>query len=124
MGISVKAVTGYFGNTRLAVPPQIISSMHKALKNAGIPVKARELAKHLTFEEAKIVIELTRKAGSEDEKTELTRKLQGYPADELLDIWDQTASRDGIVPGTPREKIRAGFRENMSWHRYIRWPLR
>ncbi|QTA84438.1 phosphoribosyltransferase [Desulfonema magnum] len=77
MGISVKAVTGYFGNTKLAVPPQIISSMHKALKNAGIPVKARELAKHLTFEEAKIIIELAKKAGSENEKTELTRKLQG-----------------------------------------------
>ncbi len=51
--------------------------MHKALKNAGIPVKARELAKHLTFTEAKIIIELTNKAGSENEKTELTRKLQG-----------------------------------------------
>ncbi len=76
MGISVKAVAGYFGNTRLSVPPQIISSMHKALKNAAIPVKARELAGHLTFAEVKIVIELINKAGSENEKTELTRKLQ------------------------------------------------
>ncbi len=77
MEIPVKAVTGYFGNTRLSVPPQIISSMHKTLKNAGIPLKARELAKHLTFTEAKIIIELTNKAGSKDEKAELTRKLQG-----------------------------------------------
>ena len=77
MRISVNAVAGYFGSTRLSVPPQIISSMHKALKNAGIPVKARELAKNLTFAEAKIVIELTKKAGSENEKAELTRKLQG-----------------------------------------------
>jgi len=76
MEISVKAVAGYFGNTRLSIPPQIISSMHKALKNAGIPVKARELAKNLTFSEAKIVIELIKKAGLEDEKAELTRKLQ------------------------------------------------
>ncbi len=73
MGISVKAVAGYFGNTR---PPQIISSMHKALKNAGISVKARGLAKNLTFAEAKIIIELTNKAGTEDEKEKLTRKLQ------------------------------------------------
>lgn len=72
----MKAVVGYFGNTKLAVPPQILSSMQKALKNAGIPVKARELAKNLTFAEAKIVIELIRKAGSEDEKKELTIKLQ------------------------------------------------
>ncbi len=77
MGVSVKAVVGYFGNTRLSVPPQIISSMRKALKNAGIPVNARELAKHLTFAETKIIIELTNKAGSEDEKEKLTRKLQG-----------------------------------------------
>ncbi len=53
VGIAVKAVAGYFGNARLSVPPQIISSMHKALKNAGISVKARELAKNLTFAEAK-----------------------------------------------------------------------
>lgn len=76
MGIPVKAVAGYFGNTKLAVPPQIISSMQKALKNAGIPAKARELAKNLTFAEAKIIIELIRKAGSENEKKELTVKLQ------------------------------------------------
>ena len=76
MGISVKAVVGYFGDTRLSIPPQIISSMHKALKNNGIPVKARMLAKNLTFAEAKIIIELINKAGSEDEKAELTRKLQ------------------------------------------------
>lgn len=77
MGISVKAAAGYFGNARLSVPPQTVSSMNKALKNAGIPVRAREVAKNLTFAEAKIVIELIKKAGSEDEKTELTRKLQG-----------------------------------------------
>jgi len=77
IGISVKAVAGYFGNTRLSVPPQTVSSMHKALKHTGIPVKARELAKHLTSEEAKIIIELINKAGSENEKAELTRKLQG-----------------------------------------------
>jgi len=76
MGISVKAVIGYFGNARLSVPPQIVSSMHRALKNAGIPVRAREVAKNQTFAEAKIVIELIKKAGSEDEKTEITRKLQ------------------------------------------------
>ena len=77
MGISVKAVAGYFGNARLSVPPQTVSSMNKALKNAGIPVRAREVAKNLTFAEAKIVIELIKKAGSEDEKEKLTRKLQG-----------------------------------------------
>jgi hypothetical protein len=77
MGIPVKAVAGYFGDTRLSVPPQIISSMQKALKNAGISVKARKLAKHLTFTEAKIITELINKAGSEDEKAKLSRKLQG-----------------------------------------------
>lgn len=46
------------------------------LKNSGIPVKARELAKNLTFAETKIIIELINKAGSEDEKAELTRKLR------------------------------------------------
>jgi len=76
MGISVKAVAGYFGNARLSVPPQTVSSIRKSLKNAGIPVNARELAKNLTFAETKIVIELIRKAGSEDEKEKLTRKLQ------------------------------------------------
>lgn len=77
LGIPVKAVAGYFGNTKLAVPPQIVSSMQESLKNAGIPVKARELAKNLTFAESKIIIELIRKAGSEDEKKKLTNKLQG-----------------------------------------------
>lgn len=75
IGISVKVVAGYFGNTKLSVPPQTISSMHKSLKNAGISVKARELVKHLTFEEAKIIIGLINKIGSENEKAELTRKL-------------------------------------------------
>ncbi|HHC24591.1 MAG TPA: hypothetical protein ENK58_04140 [Desulfobacterales bacterium] len=76
MGISVKAVAGYFGNARLSVPPQTVSSVRKSLKNAGISVNARELSKNLTFAEAKIVIELIKKAGSEDEKTKLTQKLQ------------------------------------------------
>ncbi|CAN2040182.1 conserved hypothetical protein [Candidatus Magnetomoraceae bacterium gMMP-15] len=40
-------------------------------------------------------------------KQNLPKNYKGYPIDELLDIWDQIAHRDGIVPGTPREKIRA-----------------
>lgn len=40
-------------------------------------------------------------------KQDLPKNYKGYPIDELLDIWDQIANRDGIVPGTPREKIRA-----------------
>lgn len=40
-------------------------------------------------------------------KQNLPGNYRGYPTDELLDIWDQIANRDGIVPGTPREKIRA-----------------
>jgi len=40
-------------------------------------------------------------------KQRLPENYKGYPTDELLDIWDQIANRDGIVPGTPREKIRA-----------------
>ncbi|HHC24590.1 MAG TPA: hypothetical protein ENK58_04135 [Desulfobacterales bacterium] len=40
-------------------------------------------------------------------KRNLPKNYKGYPTDDLLDIWDQIANRDGIVPGTPREKIRA-----------------
>ncbi len=40
-------------------------------------------------------------------KRNLPGNYKGYPTDDLLDIWDQIANRDGIVPGTPREKIRA-----------------
>ena len=40
-------------------------------------------------------------------KRNLPENYKGYPADELLDIWDQIANRDGIVPGTPKEKIQA-----------------
>ncbi|MCP4348774.1 MAG: hypothetical protein GY795_25125 [Desulfobacterales bacterium] len=40
-------------------------------------------------------------------KQNLPKNYNGYPTDELLDIWDQIANRDGIVPGTSREKIRA-----------------
>jgi len=40
-------------------------------------------------------------------KQNLPENYKGYPTDELLDIWDQIANRDGIVAGTPREKIRA-----------------
>jgi len=40
-------------------------------------------------------------------KRNLPENYKGYPTDELLDIWDQIANRDGIVPGTPRERIRA-----------------
>ena len=40
-------------------------------------------------------------------KQNLPENYKGYPTDDLLDIWDQIANRDGIVPGTPREKIRA-----------------
>ncbi len=35
------------------------------------------------------------------------RNYKGYPTDELLDMWDQIANRDGIIPGTPIDKIRA-----------------
>jgi hypothetical protein len=40
-------------------------------------------------------------------KRNLPENYKGYLTDDLLDIWDQIANRDGIVPGTPREKIRA-----------------
>lgn len=72
----MRAVAGYFGNARLSVPPQTVSSMRKALKNATIPVKARELVRNLTFEEAKIIIELINRTGAEDERAKLTEKLQ------------------------------------------------
>ncbi len=40
-------------------------------------------------------------------KQNLPGNYKGYSTDELLDMWDQIANRDGIVPGTPIEKIRA-----------------
>lgn len=40
-------------------------------------------------------------------KRNLPKNYKGYQTDDLLDIWDQIANRDGIVPGTHREKIRA-----------------
>jgi hypothetical protein len=40
-------------------------------------------------------------------KKSLPGNYGGYATDELLDIWDQIANRDGIVSGTSREKIRA-----------------
>jgi len=40
-------------------------------------------------------------------KKNLPLNYKGYPIDELLDMWDQIANRDGIYPGTAKEKIRA-----------------
>lgn len=40
-------------------------------------------------------------------KQNLPESYTGYATDELLDIWDQIANRDGIIPGTPKEKILA-----------------
>ncbi len=40
-------------------------------------------------------------------KQNLPESYKGYSTDELLDMWDQIANRDGIFPGTPRDKIRA-----------------
>ncbi len=40
-------------------------------------------------------------------KQNLPKNYKGYPTDELLDIWDQIANRDGIIPGTPINKIQA-----------------
>lgn len=40
-------------------------------------------------------------------KKNLPSNYKGYPIDELLDMWDQIANRDGIYPGTSKEKIRA-----------------
>lgn len=40
-------------------------------------------------------------------KKNLPSNYKGYPIDELLDMWDQIANKDGIYPGTPKEKIRA-----------------
>lgn len=40
-------------------------------------------------------------------KQNFPESYKGYVTDELLDMWDQIANRDGIVPGTPKEKIRA-----------------
>ncbi|WP_446008215.1 hypothetical protein [Candidatus Electrothrix sp.] len=37
----------------------------------------------------------------------LPKNYKGYRTGDLLDIWNQIAVGDGIVPGTPREKIRA-----------------
>jgi len=76
IGISVKTVIGYFGNTNLAVPPQIVSSMRKGFKNKEININARELSKHLTLTEAKIIIELIKNVRSKNDKSELTQKIQ------------------------------------------------
>ncbi len=40
-------------------------------------------------------------------KKNLPTSYKGYPIDELLDMWDQIANKDGIYQGTPKEKIRA-----------------
>ena len=40
-------------------------------------------------------------------KQNLPTNYSGYPTNELLDMWDQIANKGGIVPGTPRDKIRA-----------------
>ncbi len=40
-------------------------------------------------------------------KKNLPGNYKGYPTDELLDIWDQIANRNGIISGTSSEKIRA-----------------
>jgi len=37
----------------------------------------------------------------------LPKKFKGYLATELLEIWDQIAHKDGIVSGTPKDKIRS-----------------
>jgi len=37
----------------------------------------------------------------------LPKKFKGYLATELLEMWDQIAHKDGIVPGTPKDKIRS-----------------
>jgi len=39
-------------------------------------------------------------------KQNLPKKFKGYSTTELLDMWEQIAKKDGIVPGTPKDKIR------------------
>jgi len=36
----------------------------------------------------------------------LPKKFKGYSTIELLDMWEQIAKKDGILPGTSKDKIR------------------
>jgi len=77
-GMPIKTHTGYFGDGRLRVDNRTLGKLQKTLKNAGIKIRGRELAKYLTRKEAENIISFINIARSEghDIIGELTEKLQ------------------------------------------------
>ncbi len=78
-GISVTTNTGYFGDGRLRVDNRTLGKLQKTLKNAGIKVRGRELAKYLTRKEVENIISLINIGRREGHATigEIAEKLQG-----------------------------------------------
>lgn len=76
-GIHVDSVAGIMGDARLDPEPQLVSKLARTLRNAGIGVKAKDLAALLSKGEVNVIIQNIHEARTEYERNELTRKLQG-----------------------------------------------
>ena len=76
-GVEVQTVAGLMGSGRLDAPPQLVSSLQRTLRNAGMPVKGRELADILSAGEIETIIESINTSGGAHARRELTERIQG-----------------------------------------------
>ncbi len=92
-GVDVHSVAGLMGNANLDVPPNLVRGLKRELQNAGIGLKAQELANVLSSGEVEAISNIINKAGSTDAREEITRKLQRL-------LHQRTA---GVMDGNPRQ---------------------
>ena len=76
-GIHVDSVAGIMGDARLDPEPQLVSKLARTLRNAGIGVKAKDLAWLLSKGEVNVIIQNIHGARTDNERYELARQLQG-----------------------------------------------
>jgi len=75
----LKRVAALMGDARLDAPPQLVRNLQKALRNAKIDVKGRQLAEALSKGEVHVIIKQIKDKmkGSVHDRAELAEKLQG-----------------------------------------------
>ncbi|MBF0272963.1 MAG: phosphoribosyltransferase [Magnetococcales bacterium] len=76
-GISVQAVVGYVGDTRLNPDPQTISALQNAIRHTHMNIKGKDLAALLTRAEVRGLTRLIHDARTSESIQTIARDLQG-----------------------------------------------
>ena len=108
-GLDVLSLVALMGDPRLQTEPQLVSKLKKALKRAGVTVKAQDVSAFLPRGHIQVLFDLLNSIGAKDERSgiEITGRIQGYSTEELLALYRSLPDRTLDSPPVSRDKALA-----------------